>query len=116
MPEAVAERARHQALLDHDAVVGERQAARQQRRHLEQLGLGLERRQQLPEERDGVGRQRHEDREIGEHPERPPHAATELDRSVLKYAHATAMTSRNTTTLTAEPKPSWSVWKSARYA
>src|SRR2546425_1252221 len=118
--EAVTQRLRHQALLDHDAVVRERQPAREQRRDPKQLGLGLEGRQQLPEEGDRVGRQRNEGHDVAERPDPPgwaSHAATVVPaRRNFRYAHATAMTRRNTTTLSAEPKPSWSVWNRARYA
>src|SRR2546428_13337551 len=113
-PEAVAERPRHQALLDHDAIVLEGQSAGQERRgtapRRPPAGQGPE----TPEERGRARRQRHQDRAVADRPDRASHAATVPVRRIFRYAHATAMTRRNTTTLSAEPKPSWSVWKRAR--
>ena len=80
--QAIAEGARDQALLDHRAVVLPRDPARQQRRQRQQLRLGLERGQHLPEERDGVARQEQEhaarapSRSAGRG--RPPHAVEPL--------------------------------------
>src|SRR5262249_56914037 len=113
-PQAVAERPRHQALRDHDLIVRDGQPARQERRHAQELGLRLERGQELPEERDRVGRERQHHEGGGERARPGPHAVTVPARSRRRYAHATAMTSAKTTTLTAEPKPSWRMWKSAR--
>src|SRR5262245_40675552 len=112
--EAVGERLRHQALLDDGAIVRERQLAWQERRHPEQLGLGLERRQELPEKRDRVADERREHEGVGDPTGSAPHAVTVLVLRRRRYAQATAMTSANTTTPSAEPKPSWSVWKRAR--
>src|SRR5262249_9252817 len=115
-PQAVAERPRHQALRDHDLIVRDGQPARQERRHAQELGLRLERGQELPEERGPVSRERPPTEGVAERARPGSHAVTVPARSRRRYAHATAMTSANTTTLTAEPKPSCRIWKSARYA
>src|SRR3989338_8772600 len=114
--EAVDERARDEAQLEDDPVVRERETARQERRDAQQLGLRLERRQELPEERHRARGERREDQQVGDRPRRGLHAATVRARSSRRYTQATPMTRTKTTTLTAEPKPSWSIWKRLRYA
>src|SRR5262249_22273146 len=99
-----------------DLIVRDGQPARQERRHAQELGLRLERGQELPEERDRVGRERQHHDGVAERARPGSHAVTVPARSRRRYAHATAMPSENTWRRTAEPKPSCRIWKSARYA
>src|SRR3989338_6727310 len=112
----VEEGGRDEAQLEDDPVVRERETARQERRDAQQLGLRLERRQELPEERHRARGERREDQQVGDRPRRGLHAATVRARSSRRYTQATPMTRTKTTTLMAEPKPSWSIWKRLRYA
>src|SRR5437667_89592 len=101
-------------LADEPDEERDRQPARQERRDAQQLGLGLERRQELPEERHRIRAERQQDQHVDKGLFRASHATTARARSSRRYAHATPITSAKTTTLTAEPKPSWSIWKRLR--
>src|SRR5437870_11480045 len=99
---------------EDDGIIPQAAAGWEEGRGTQQIRLGLERRQELPEERHRVRAERQEDQHVDKGLFRASHATTARARSSRRYAHATPITSAKTTTLTAEPKPSWSIWKRLR--
>src|SRR2546425_8351732 len=113
-PHAVHERTGDQALLEHDAIMRERQPARQERRGAPAPRPRAGRRQERPERTNRARARPPEGPPGGPGLVRAAHATTARAPSSRRYAHATPITSAKTTTLTAEPKPSWSIWKRLR--